>query len=793
MGKGSRNRQYRLNEEAIAPKKKQQAKQKKPMPKWAKSAIALALAFAVLLGVVAFIINDTGIIKRNRVLLESVSGKYDVTQQMATFIAWQEIYSSAYTYWYYCNWGIYSDDNAKAVIENFEDNPGGYALTVAKYAIEDSLRDSIDDIMENLKIYIAVCDEAVSKAENMTEADWAEVTEATAESLTSLKSQASNYISFSAFLKDAMGNGMKEKDIKSALNLINLYNCYASKMQEDFEAATTLADIEKYRDENPDEFFKTDYLSYAADSEEFAKQLAACTTADEFKALVVSNYLDANYKTIYNKYTTQVTAKNELESLKDSNGKYLTDTANGKALTEALDNLGVNAVETFKKNGSYTDKTELKTWLFNSKRVNQDIDVVNTTNGVYLVVFLSEEAASSADDASVQARTKFYAFTDGATYGEDENFKENIIKHISESIKGGTDLPTVEYIKAITRASELKTKLTADGANVTEILKGYETTVKTGVAEDDDSTSTLPQAVIDIATGSDAKVGSVLTASAGTTAYTIYVTAVDSEKETVDITFVTFESDPYYEIIDDLETSLEEVYPETETADFVSDAEEGTFDAWISELANKESLTSARKEHDANWFKTTEKDSDGNETTTYNAYMIINTPMYLEEELVVNGGYLEFSKDDHGAEASAEALEALAKLNGLTGNDLLDALYELDSSATISTAITESTVGGIDKELKKWFFEDERAANDKAKVAFSTEGDYAIAIFIEKTETWKSEAKTAYVSEKLTEWAEGLAANYTANEKALNQIGKPSPETETTTTTTAAVTTAAKQ
>ena len=135
----------------------QKYKAKKQAPKWLGSVIGLVLVAAILIGVVAGFISDSGIIKRSRVVLESQTGKFDVTQQMATFLAWQEIYSSAYYYWYYCSYGLVTDTNNITTTFSSADQ---YAMTVAQVSVTDSLRDSVDDIMETLKIYVAVCDEA---------------------------------------------------------------------------------------------------------------------------------------------------------------------------------------------------------------------------------------------------------------------------------------------------------------------------------------------------------------------------------------------------------------------------------------------------------------------------------------------------------------------------------------------------------------------------------------------------------------------------------------------------------
>ena len=95
MGKGSRNRQRHLESKVETPLRYQQ---KKETSKWVAPIICIVLVAAVLFGLITSAVSNSGIIERNRVIIESQTGKYDINQQIATFIAWQDLYSSSYTY-----------------------------------------------------------------------------------------------------------------------------------------------------------------------------------------------------------------------------------------------------------------------------------------------------------------------------------------------------------------------------------------------------------------------------------------------------------------------------------------------------------------------------------------------------------------------------------------------------------------------------------------------------------------------------------------------------------------------
>ena len=107
MGKGSRNRQRHVQEQLNSSGR--QNKQAKKAPKWLTPLISILLAAVILVGLIASVLTNSGIIYRNRIIVESKTGNYDVTQQTATFLAWQSAYYNAYYYWYYAYLGYITD------------------------------------------------------------------------------------------------------------------------------------------------------------------------------------------------------------------------------------------------------------------------------------------------------------------------------------------------------------------------------------------------------------------------------------------------------------------------------------------------------------------------------------------------------------------------------------------------------------------------------------------------------------------------------------------------------------
>ena len=143
MGKGSRNRQLHQQEKIDHPEK---YKKKRQAPKWLSPLIGIVLVVAIVVGAVAGIISSNGIIQRNRIILESQSGKFDVNQNMATFIAWQSLYYNASMYWTYCSYGLIED--TYGITKSYTVDQ--YALTVAQSSLDTELRNSIDNVLESI-------------------------------------------------------------------------------------------------------------------------------------------------------------------------------------------------------------------------------------------------------------------------------------------------------------------------------------------------------------------------------------------------------------------------------------------------------------------------------------------------------------------------------------------------------------------------------------------------------------------------------------------------------------------
>ncbi len=776
MGKGRRNRELHLQDKINNPEK---YKQKKQMPSWLPSVIAIAIVVAIIAPLIITGITGTGVVERNRVLIESQSGKFDVNQQVAMFIAWESLYENALTYYQYYKYGLIED--TYKITDTYEMEE--YAIMMAQSNLQTNLRDCIDGVIETLKQYVAVCDKAYSEGITLDSTEKKQVDEV----LSWVKSIQTSYgyTTLNKFLGTAIGNGMKEKDVRAATEMIVLFNKYVDMKELEFDALITLEDLTKYRDDNPGTFFKIDYLTFATQNKEYAEQLKACTTEKEFKELVTKLHFNDNYKTFYNKYTTTVFANSELAAV-----KTLIDGNGDTALSKKLDELGVDAVKEFKKDNAELSE-ELKTWLFATARKQYESAIVATEKGVYLVSFFSE----AANTETVNARVKFYEFVEGEKHEDDATFKETLLKIFTENNNGtkDEDKSKHDYKTAAEKAEQFEKELEAENADIIALLNGHNATKK-NVTKDTKKTE-VPEDIKELAlddTTEKGKAYSLVTDDG--VQYVVYIH--DNSADAAEISYFTVEADLFIKILNDLQTGLNKAFSSKSTAAFNPDAEKDTYQAWLSEVT--EGTNSVRKNGETTIIEKTEKDSKTEkETTTYNVYMALeNTKygsakmLYINTDTVVNGGYLLFTD-------AKKAEDAAASLAGKTGTELLEALGALTSDksgASVQTSVsyTKDALTSVNEDLANWFFDSARKGNEIKLIPVKGSDDKVtanyVAVYVDSAESWARTARTNLLSEQVTDMIKELASSYTVSEKTLQKLGTPS----TTAATTAASTTAAK-
>ncbi len=778
MGKGKRNRERHLQNTLSGHAGKVKQANKSPVPKWLPSVIALAVVIAIMIPLVINAITGSGIIGRSRILIESETGKFDINQQMATFIAWEYLYESGLQYYQYYQYGLIQDSTGMFQYFSSADD---YALTMAQSAIQNTLRDSIDDVAEMLKQYVAVCDLAHKEGYKLNEEDEEDVEEV----ITWLENMADQlgYSSLNGFFKVVIAEGLKKRDVEKISEMVVLYNKYVADKQLALDSLITLNDLTKYRDENPDSFYKVDYLTYATQNKDHSDKLAAAKTELEFKTAVAEIYFADNYKTIYNQYTTQKDAEMVLKLIKPLVDK---DNDEDKALTNKLNSLSFDEVKTFKSNDETLDE-DLAAYLF-EKAKKYTSDSVATENGIYLVAPMSDITSTTEGKTtvkSVDVRLKFYPFVEGEEHEDDKDFKANLLKLFTEDNTDVEDDKKTEtkYQTASEKVAALITALNATDADTAKIFDDNTFIKNVEINADTIKTDSLPQAIIDKVRADSAEAGkafSVTDKDDSNKEYVVFINSITDDVRVV--TYLAPETDLFCSIRTDLQTGLDKVFTGVKTQAYKKDAAENSFEAWLCEVT--EGFTSARKDGETKVIDTTK-----DEVTTYNVYMSLinedNGPdnvLYMDKTTVVKGGYLQFS-DLEAANA------ALANLNSsMTGNELLEALSVIQSDKVVgspsnSSAYKEESLKNINEDLAKWFFDNGRTQNEFTVISAKDEDDediYYIVVYIENTEAWNRSARNSLLNQQLTDWINALTAPYVINTKKLDKIGTASTTAATT-------------
>ena len=772
MGKGNRNRMNHIQESVEKPRNHQETKKTSD---WVTRVISIVLLVGVLVGLGAWFISDNGIIERNRILVKSKSGKYHLTQQMATYMVWQSEF-----------WNNYNSAQSQASLSASSTTQSESELVMsamegAKKAVLTQLNSFLTSNKTALIYYVSLCDKAREEGFKLTDADHEDIKDQM-ELLWTIKDNTGYYaVSKNKFLSTVMARGMKKKDIKAALELMTLADNFrmeyqarvAAGLEKDPEIESIL---ESYREENPESFYSTSYVSYQAATEALAKLLTAegINSAETFRETVLKYGFDQEYKTLFNLYTVANVGEAAEDYGKINGGQ--TDNENGNAWTEAIGTISGWEQKTYKNEDSFELPAEVRDWMFLNTREDFHANIITTlgedgTVGVYLV------AIDKVDDLekSVTAHVKSYATSDGKSYDGKENFdalvfeyvKNQILKtELSEDYKNQTE----NYKSAKELATALNDRLTAEGADVAAILAEVtwenEITAESSDADKNKVHSTITKKLSSLTT-----VGPVVVERDFDTSYLVYVSEVDGAPTAY--RYVSFESSPFNQIGDELVTLLQKNFVATE-ATIAYTKNDGndqlTFSEWASETAENSGLSFVRKAGDTKYFAETKQGATATDapTTVYVAYMITKEMAFDATTEVVRGGYKAFATE-------AEANEFVSQLSGKTGIDLIFALYKEGGTTSFGQNLDFST---LDKTVKSWFESTDRQANALAVVK-GTDGGFYVTAFVDKVPAWKADARNGYVAQASTDWRDEISADYTVNEKALSKLPGKAEETTT--------------
>lgn len=424
MGKGNRNRQERAEEQVLNPQK---YVKKKQVPAFVGPLLVALIALLLVVVLVGNTLIGAGVFMRARTAAESDDFKVDGAM-MSYYV--HSSYTSYVNYYYEMYTSMLSSSSSSIDV---------YSLMGIDPNI--SLKKQIRDEESGETWYDYFAELAVSQIEeqlvyaqaakqagvSLDDEDYAAIDE----SIETVRSYADTYgTSLNNYLALNYGKGVREKDVRRVMELLQLSSKYAQMVNDDLLAASTDDKVNAFYEENKNDYHTADYLSYkltavkdetlgaeeadaqyASDKQkigEAADKLVAMTSEQEFKDYIKSYFatgaLDAYMAEHYEKYLAEAEGETDEEKAAAAEQK-VKDKVAEDAEAEVEDLL----TEKF----AYTVDTDLGAWIFGkddapAAKANTGFKVVDDAKdaeGTYTinVYFLTREA--SRNEATTRSFT----------------------------------------------------------------------------------------------------------------------------------------------------------------------------------------------------------------------------------------------------------------------------------------------------------------------------------------------------------------------------------------------------
>lgn len=489
MGKGKRNQQLRVEEAMGAPQKRESKNKNKKQfvwPTWAKRALAIALLVAVLAGIVLAAAMSNGTFLRGRIIVKSKTGKFDINQQMATFILWQAMYQQGYNDWinaYYQS--LYTGGSSTTIDLNKYKSPDDYAMAMATFYTQSQLNTGLSLIKDYLIELVAGADAAILEAGMKYEAHDKEDAKGVVTWMRNIyidlgyAADEHNIVPFKNFLTEVVCDGFKTSDIEDAAKVMVMYSKYSDYKSFDLQDDPTDEELQDYIWKNPAGFFESKYFSYTgADKDMMREFFTDEFMAERFEASIAKYYANKDYIDVFK----------------------LKNTDTETPLTDKLTELGLNEAKKYTRTSTDGETTYspdlgdykvLGDYIFGTANKAGNFITVTGDKCAYLVYF---KADSTATDATVAFKKYTY-----------EACKDLIVTDLEDA-----NLATIEAIKeALTSAimagenADDKKTSTERAKELLELIRKNEAdqytsvTVDTTKPLDKNDTNTAPKVILD--------------------------------------------------------------------------------------------------------------------------------------------------------------------------------------------------------------------------------------------------------------------------------------------------------
>ena len=481
MGKGNRSRLNRASD--ILTETAPRTVSKNDKTKTITVIVSILVAVLLIACLVLSYVVSSGVLVRSKTAVKS--DNYRISGSLLTYYFYSQYQSFLSTYGSYASYfGLDTSKSLKS--QSYSDNMTWYDYFMSSTASQ-------------LVQIVALCEGARAEGIELDDDD----KKAIDDTIKALEDYAKqNNVTVSTFIAQYYGRGVTLSDIRKATEMSTLASKYMKKIGEDFKAAVTDEEINKYVDDHKSSFLSANVLKYTFKAElktegaeateaeatiyegaksamnELAESLkAAAVGEDEFKAWMV-NYLcgdlavekfndayaeqskslvetDCPSEEVLDKARTDVIAylRDSMEGKESATAPTWPDTTYGevlsKVVTSVYGTLVTNGYNTIISDGiAYSDPdaegaTELSKWLFNSERAVGDT-FIDTTEGdsssTYSVYYLTKTTHKS-ENITVNAA---HILVSAATTAYDEG-DESQTERASEAAKKKAEEILAEY------------------------------------------------------------------------------------------------------------------------------------------------------------------------------------------------------------------------------------------------------------------------------------------------------------------------------------------------------------
>ncbi len=347
---------------------KRAANQKKSIITAIVSLVAIILVVAILsVGISAYL--DSGIRLRNRVAMKTEN--YTVNDAMFSYYLYENIDTELASYGAYYQYYFGLDTKISLKSQTY-----GEGTTWFDYFVSNTLNEMTTALL--------FAEDAKAKGVTLDEADMKAV-DAKIDELRSFATTNGQLLE--DYIEDEYGRGVKESDIRDAIELYDL----AMKHYKALETEMTYEDavLEGYYADNANNYNYVDYKCYTFADAETADQAKAATSAEEFDAI----------------------AKAYFEKQTDDNGEPLT----ADAVQYKLWNGNVSA-------HAYSDGGDIVSWAFDSTRKVGDTTVLQSGENykAYYLTATSHRLEETKNVRHILLKTESYE-NKAAAYAEAES------------------------------------------------------------------------------------------------------------------------------------------------------------------------------------------------------------------------------------------------------------------------------------------------------------------------------------------------------------------------------------